>query len=88
MALRLTYWEDGNDKDTHLALREVRLKSIEEAFTLALPHNRPNRTSLITMGRTDGQSVIEKTVWERGMDWPQSPISNPLRTKSKLRIRM
>ena len=51
MAYTLTYWENGNSPDSHYELKHIRLKSIIEAFTLALPHNRSLKTSLITIER-------------------------------------
>ncbi len=71
MAYQLTYWE--SDGSGHAELRNVRLKSIQEAFPLSLEHNRPNGTSLITVDRTDDQSENEMIIWEEGMDYPASP---------------
>jgi hypothetical protein len=88
MAYTLTYWEDSNDSETHYQIKVVRLKSIEEAFTLALPHNRPLKTTLILLERhrnyKNKKWIDEKIVWEKGMDYPESPIVRPTKTKSKL----
>lgn len=65
MAYRLTYWENGNNPETHYALREVRLKSIQEAYPLSLEHQRPINCTLITVDRTDNQSYMEKIIWEK-----------------------
>lgn len=85
MAYRLTYWEAANTPETHYQLKSVRLKSIEEVFTLSLPHNRPANTSLILLERDRNYKgkkwIDEKTVWERGMDYPENPIRRPNRTK-------
>lgn len=70
MSYQLHYWESAPTPDTHYELKVIRLKSIEEVFTLALPHNRPSKTTLITLDRSDRQSNIEKIVWEKGMDYP------------------
>jgi hypothetical protein len=64
MAYILDYWEVGLTKDTHYSLKTVRLKSVNEIYPLSLPHNRPNKTNLITVNRTDRQSNIELIVWE------------------------
>ena len=85
MAYTLTYWASDRAPRQHYELRHVRLRSINEAFTLSLPHNRPSGTSLITLERHrnyKGQKWIEeKTVWEKGMDYPANVISRPKRTK-------
>lgn len=59
----MDYWKE-QDKNTHYSLKTIRLKSVNEIQTLALPHNRPNGTNLITINRTDNQSHIEHIVWE------------------------
>lgn len=78
MAYRLSYWEsDGNKDQAYAELKSVRLKSIEEAFPLALAHNRPSRTALVTLERHRNykgkQWIDEKIVWEKGMDYPVFP---------------
>lgn len=61
MAYILHYWRrDGNGQSE---LKAKRLKSINEAFPLSLPHNRPAGTVLITVDRSDNQSNIEKVIW-------------------------
>ena len=84
MAFTLTYWEE-KDKDTHYELRSVRLKSINEAFPLALPHNRPDKTALITVERHRNYKgrrwIDEKTVWEKGMDYPANVVHRPDKTR-------
>ena len=85
MALTLTYWAEDNGPDAHYELKHIRLKSIIEAFTLALFHNRPNRTSLITIERhrnyKNKQWISEKIVWEKGMDYPANVIVRPNKIK-------
>lgn len=85
MAYTLTYWESADKPETHYELKHIRLKSIEEAFTLALPHNRPSNTSLITVERTRNYKgkkwIDEKIVWEKGLSEPVSPVKRPNRTK-------
>lgn len=85
MAYTLTYWENGNEPDTHYELKSIRLKSINEAFNLALPHNRPNKTSLVTVERhrnyKGSRWIDEKTVWEKGMNYPANVVKRPQRTK-------
>ena len=85
MAYTLTYWHDDGKPDAHYELKHIRLKSIEEAFTLALPHNRPSGTSLITVERHRNYKgkrwIDEKTVWEKGMDYPANVIKRPTKTK-------
>lgn len=62
MAYRLSYWKaDGAGQ---AELKGVVLKSVEEAFPLSLPHNHPKGTVLVTMNRTDHQSVHEKVLWQ------------------------
>jgi hypothetical protein len=84
MALTLSYWETAGP-ETHYQLKEIRLKSIEEAFTLALPHNRPSKCTLITLERYRNYKgkkwISEKTVWEVGMDYPANVIVRPRKTK-------
>lgn len=65
MAYVIHYWEQGKDKDTHYELKCVRLKSINEAYPLSLPHNHPKGTVLVTVDRSDRQSVHEKILFER-----------------------
>lgn len=85
MAYTLTYWERGINADTHYELKSVRLKSINEATPLALPHNRPPKTALVTVERHrnyKGRSWIdEKIVWEFGMNHPNNVVCRPNRTK-------
>jgi len=85
MAYTLTYWETGKGEDTYWELKHIRLSSIEEAFTLALPHNRPAKTSLITVERhrlyKGKRWISEKTVWQAGMQNPANVISRPQKTK-------
>lgn len=85
MALTLTYWESDGKPDAYSELKHIRLKSIEEAFTLALPHNRPSNTALITLDRHRNYKgrkwISEKVVWEKGMDYPANVIVRPQRTK-------
>jgi hypothetical protein len=85
MAYNLTYWASDGKPDAYSELKHIRLKSIEEAFTLALPHNRPSGTALITVERHRNYKgkkwIAEKTVWEKGMDYPSSPVRYPNRTK-------
>ena len=65
MAYILHYWEeDGREPEAYAELRSVRLKSLEEAFPLALPHNRPLKTALVTVDRSDRQSEQELIVWD------------------------
>lgn len=84
MAYTLSYWE-AKDEHTHYQLKQVRLKSINEAFSLALPHNRPSNTALILLERHRNYKgkkwVDEKIVWEKGMDYPANVIARPDRTK-------
>jgi hypothetical protein len=80
MAYRLTYWESGRNADTHYELKNIRLRSVEEVSSLALQHNRPSGTTLITLERTDRQSNIEKIVWETGMAWNAEVIKRPSQT--------
>jgi len=86
MSLKLVYWEE-QDKDTHLELKHVVLKSIDEAFPLALAHNRPSKTALITLERyrnyKGNKWIDERIVWERTMDYPVSPIKQIKRTKGR-----
>jgi len=85
MSYLLTYWENGNNPDTHYQLKQVRLKSIEEAFTLALVHNRPAKTSLILVERHRNYKgrkwIDEKTVWDKTMDYPANVVKRPKKTK-------
>ena len=84
MAYTLSYWENGSDKETHYQIKQVRLKSVNEAFTLALPHNRPNKTTLVILERhrnyKNSKWIDEKIVWELGMTNPISPVKRPNRT--------
>jgi hypothetical protein len=64
MAYRMTYWADDNGRG-QFALKEYRLKSVQEIPSLILDHQRPEGTVLVTVGRTDGQSPIEKIVWQK-----------------------
>ncbi len=80
----LEYWEkDGPAPDAYSQLKQIRLKSIVEAFPLSLPHNRPKGTALITVSRyrTDKGYYTEKTVWEKGMDYPANVVVRPKRVK-------
>jgi hypothetical protein len=86
MALRLSYWEkDGPDPESFAQLKEIRLKSIQEAFPLALEHHRPARCVLVSLEQNRnyrGKKWIEtRTVWEVGMSAPVSPIRQEWRTK-------
>ncbi len=86
MAYQLVYWEkDGPQPDAYAELKHIRLKSVEEAFTLALPHNRPNGCALITLDRHRNYKgkkwIDEKTVWEKGLSEPINPIKRPRKTK-------
>lgn len=65
MAYVLHYWETGSNPDTHLELKSIRLKSIQEAWPLSLTHNRPNGCTLVTVDRTDNESNIEKIIWQQ-----------------------
>jgi len=84
MAYRLSYWEE-KDPVTHYELKCVRLKSIEEAYSLALPHNRPKRCDLVLLERDRNYKgrkwIDEKTVWARGMENPNDVIKRPQKTK-------
>jgi len=71
MSYILHYWQ--SDGSGHSELRSVRLRSIEEAFPLALRHNRPTNCSLITIDRSDNQSNWEKIIWEPSYEYPQIP---------------
>jgi hypothetical protein len=62
MAYRLTYWADDRGKGQY-ALKEYRLKSVQEIPSLVLDHQRPSGTVLVTVNRTDGQSSLEKIAW-------------------------
>lgn len=64
MAYQLHYWTDDNGKG-QVELRCIRLKSVEEVFTLTLEHNRPSGTVLITLDRSDKQSNREQIVWQK-----------------------
>lgn len=64
MAYQLHYWADDNGKG-QIELRCTRLKSVEEVFPLTLEHNRPSGTVLITMDRTDRQSIVEQVIWTK-----------------------
>lgn len=68
MAYILDYWGKGTnyhkDIDNLDSLKTVRLKSINEAFPLSLPHNRPSGTIMIGVTRSDKQSVYEKVIWD------------------------
>ena len=86
MAYTLTYWEkDGPEPEAYAELHSVRLKSVNEAFTLALPHNRPSRCSFITLNRHRNYKgkkwIDEKTVWETGMGSPANVIKRPHKTR-------
>lgn len=86
MAYQLVYWEkDGLEPEAYAEIKHIRLSSIEEVFTLALPHNRPINTALITLDRHRNYRgrkwIDEKIVWERGMDYPANIIKKPYKTK-------
>lgn len=85
MAYTLQYWEE-KDKDTHYELKSIRLKSINEAFPLALRHNRPANTALITVSRHRNYKgkkwIDEKTVWEKSRgDNPVNIVCQPHKTR-------
>jgi hypothetical protein len=63
MAYVLTYWKAENNGQS--ALKEYRLKSVQEIPSLILEHQRPRETVLITLTRSDNQSPIAKTVWKK-----------------------
>lgn len=52
MAYKLTFWT-VKDSDTAYELKSIRLKSVNEVFSLSLPHNRPAGTDFILQERTD-----------------------------------
>jgi len=81
MAYQLSYWESAKTPDTHYELKCIRLKSINEIMPLALPHNRPKGTSLITVNRTDSRSTWEKIVWDK--DWEPNHTPDLRLRKSK-----
>jgi len=85
MAYHLSYWKTAPTPDTHYELRRVRLKSIEEVTSLALPHNRPKGTSLILLEMPRSYKskhwIDERTVWEEGMSDVTNVIKLPHRTK-------
>jgi hypothetical protein len=60
----LDYWADDHGRG-QIALKTIRLKSIQEAYPLSLEHNRPIGTVLITVNRSDHQSVHEKEIWRK-----------------------
>lgn len=69
MAYMLQYWREVGP-DAHDEIKAVRLKSIIEATPLALAHNRPEGTDLVTVSRHRNYRgrkwIDEKTVWENG----------------------
>lgn len=84
MAYTLRYWQ-AHDLDTHSELKSTRLSSIEEAVPLALEHNRPPNTALITVERHRNYKgkkwIDEKIVWSKKSDRVISPVIRSHRTK-------
>lgn len=82
MAYILHYWElskVARTPDDCDELKNVRLKSLEEAYPLALPHNRPSGTVLITVDRSDRKSEREIIVWDKNWEPNKIHAHRPVR---------